>query len=178
MNQATVHHIEHLVSHHLAEDLAESRIVFHSKVTIGHVRDDHLLGDILFHDVPIEGGTYYPHTSINKVVYENCADLRYFPVRSDEEKSSDSRALKISIKSSRELSIEVEKFGEWKFEYFLNQVNKEECGQFLFEAYGSKEKIAFLAYPEKLHFFMEDSFDTYVLFEILLYKAMQKYGFL
>jgi hypothetical protein len=178
MNQATVHHIEHLVSHHLAEDLAESRIVFHAKVTITHVRDDHLLGDILFHDMPIEGGTYYPHTNINKVVYENCADLRYVPARSEEEKSSDSRALKISTQATRELSIEAEDFGEWEFECFLNQVNKEECGQFLFEAYGSKDKIAYPAYPKKLHFFMEDSFDTYVLFERLLDKAMQKYGFL
>jgi hypothetical protein len=60
----------------------------------------------------------------------------------------------------------------------LNQLNKEECGQFLFEAYGSKDKIAFPTYPKKLHFFIEDSFDTYVLFERLLDKAMQKYGFL
>jgi hypothetical protein len=47
----------------------------------------------------------------------------------------------------------------------------------LFEAYGSKESIAFLIYPEKLHYFMEDAFDTYLLFERLLDKTMQKYGF-
>jgi hypothetical protein len=48
----------------------------------------------------------------------------------------------------------------------------------LFEAYGSKEKVAFANYPVKLHYFMEDAFDTYVLFERLLDKTMQKYGFL
>jgi hypothetical protein len=178
MNPPTVHHIEHLVSHHLAKHMAGSRVVFHSKVDITHIRDDHLLGDILFHDMPVEGGTFYPHTNINKVVCENCADLRYVPPRSDEEKSPDFEALKISTHSSREISIEGEELGEWEFECFLNKINKEECGQFLFDAYGSKEKIALLIYPEKLHFFMEDSFDTYLLFERLLDKTMQKYGFL
>lgn len=45
------------------------------------------------------------------------------------------------------------------------------------EAYGSKESIAFLTYPKKLHHFIEDAFDTYVLFEKLLDKTMHKYGF-
>ena len=60
----------------------------------------------------------------------------------------------------------------------MNQINKEECGRFLFEAYGSKESIVFVDYPEKLHYFMADAFDTYLLFEKLLDKTMQKYGFL
>jgi hypothetical protein len=177
MTHVAVHHIEHLVSHYFAKHMAGDRVVFHSKVDITRVRDDHVLGDILFHDIPIEGGTYYPYTNINKVVYENCAALKYVPPRSDEEKSSDSQALNISTHSSRELSIEGDELGEWEFECFLTQINKEECGQFLFEAYGSKESIAFLIYPEKLHYFMEDAFDTYLLFERLLDKTMQKYGF-
>jgi hypothetical protein len=48
----------------------------------------------------------------------------------------------------------------------------------LVEAYGKKESIAFITYPKKLHYFLEDAFDKYVLFERLLDKTMQKYGFL
>ena len=177
MTQATVHHIERLASHYLANYMAEGRVVFHIKVNIARVRDDHVVGDILYHDIPIEGGAYYPHTNINQVVYENCADMQYMPPRSDEERSPDSEALHISKKSTRELLIEGDELGEWEFECFLTQINKEECGRYLFEAYGSKEKVAFAIYPEKLHYFMEDAFDTYLLFEKLLDKTMQKYGF-
>jgi hypothetical protein len=178
MNQATVHHIEHLVSHYLATDMAGDRVVFHIKVTIVRVRDDQVLGDVLYHDVPVEGSAYYPHTNINQVVYEHCADLRYVPLRSDEEKSSGSEALNLSKQSTRALLIGGDEIGEWEFECFLNQINKEECGRFLFEAFGDKESIAFVMYPEKLHYFMADAFDTYLLFEKLLDKTMQKYGFL
>ena len=178
MNQATVLHIEHLVNHYLTHHLGEERVFFHCKVNIERIRDDHVLGDIVYHDKPIEGAAYYPHTNINKVVYENNADLKYLPLRSDEEKSSDIDALNISRRSFRELAIESDELGEWEFECFLTQINKEECGQFLVEAYGSKESIAFLTYPKKLHIFIEDAFDTYVLFERLLDKTIQKYGFL
>jgi len=177
MNQATVLHIEHLVNHYLTHHMGEDRVFFHCKVNIERIRDDHVLGDIVYHDKPIEGAAYYPHTNINKVVYENSADLKYLPLRSDEEKSSGIDALNISKRSSRELSIESDELGEWEFECFLTQINKEECGQFLVEAYGKKESIAFLMYPKKLHYFIEDAFDTYVLFERLLDKTMQKYGF-
>ena len=177
MNQATVLHIEHLVNHYLTHHLGEERVFFHCTVNIERIRDDHVLGDIVYHDKPIEGAAYYPHTNINKVVYENNADLKYLPLRSDEEKSSDIDALNISRRSFRELAIESDELGEWEFECFLTQINKEECGQFLVEAYGSKESIAFLTYPKKLHIFIEDAFDTYVLFERLLDKTIQKYGF-
>ena len=177
MNQATVRHIERLVNHHLTHFMGEERAFFHCKVNIERIREDHVLGDIVYHDIPMEGAAYYPHTNINKVVYENCADLKYVPLRSEEEKSTGTQALNISKRSSREVAIEGDELGEWEFECFLTQINKEECGQFLVEAYGSKESIAFLTYPKKLHFFIEDAFDTYVLFERLLDKTMQKYGF-
>jgi hypothetical protein len=99
-------------------------------------------------------------------------------LHSEEEKSSGLQALNIAKHSSRELPIESDELGEWEFECFLTQINKEECGQFLVEAYGKKESIAFITYPKKLHYFLEDAFDTYVLFERLLDKTMQKYGFL
>ncbi len=178
MKQAAVHHIEHLVSHHLAKHMAGDRVVFHTKVTIVRIRDDHVTGDIVYHDIPVEGGTYYPHTNINQIVYENFADLRYVSPRAGNEKSADSGALSIHKHSSRELSIEEDEFGEWEFECFLNQIDKEECGRILFEAYGTKESIVFVTYPQKLHYFMEDAFDTYLLFERLLDKSMKKYGFL
>lgn len=178
MKQATVHHIEHLVSHYLANHMAGDRVVFHTKVDILRIRDDHVIGNIFYHDIPLEGGSCYPHTNINQIVYENCADLRYVSPRSDEEKSLDSWALNIYKHSTRELSIEGDELGEWEFECFLNQINKEECGRFLFEAYGTKESIVFVAYPEKLHYFIEEAFDTYLLFEKLLDKSMQKYGLL
>jgi hypothetical protein len=177
MNQVTVSHIEHLVIHHLTHHIGEERVFFHCKVNIERIRDDRVLGDILYHDLSIEGADYYPHTNINKVVYENCADLKYVLLPSEEEKSSDVQALNIAKRSSRELAIEGNELGEWEFECFLAHINKEECGQFLVEAYGNKESIAFLMYPQKLHYFIEDAFDTYVLFERLLDKTMQKYGF-
>ena len=110
--------------------------------------------------------------------YENFADLRYVSPRAGNEKSADSGALSIHKHSSRELSIEEDEFGEWEFECFLNQIDKEECGRILFEAYGTKEGIVFVTYPQKLHYFMEDAFDTHLLFERLLDKSMKKYGFL
>jgi hypothetical protein len=157
--------------------MGEERVFFHCKVNIERIRNDQVFGDIVYHDMPIDGAAYYPHTNINKFVYENYADLQYFPQHSDEEKLSNIQYLNIAKRSSRELSIESDEFGEWEFECFLTQLNKEECGQFLVEAYGSKESIAFLTYPKKLHYFIEDAFDTYVLFEKLLDKTMQKYGF-
>jgi hypothetical protein len=177
MNQATVNHIEHLVNHHLTHHLGEERVFFHCKVNIERIREDHVHGDIVYHDRPIEGAACYPHTNINKVVYENHADLKYVLLHSEEEKSLGLQALNIAKHSSRELSIESDELGEWEFECFLTQINKEECGQFLVEAYGKKESIAFITYPKKLHYFLEDAFDTYVLFERLLDKTMQKYGF-
>ena len=178
MKQAAVYHIEHLVSHHLAKHMAGDRVVFHTKVTIVRIRDDHVTGDIVYHDIPVEGGTCYPHTNINQIVYENFADLRYVSPRAGNEKSADSGALRIHKHSSRELSIEEDEFGEWEFECFLNQIDKEECGRILFEAYGTKESIVFVTYPQKLHYFIEDAFETYLLFEKLLDKSMKKYGFL
>jgi hypothetical protein len=155
----------------------EKRVFFHCKVNIERIRDDQVLGAIVFHDIPIDGATYFSHTNINKFVFENYADFKYVPQRSDEEKTSNNQALNIVKRSSRELSIESDELGEWEFECFLSQLNKEVCGQFLVEAYGSKESIAFLTYPKKLHHFIEDAFDTYVLFEKLLDKTMHKYGF-
>lgn len=178
MKQATVHHIEHLISHYLANHMAGDRIVFHIKVNIVRIRDDHVTGDILYHDVPVEGGTCYPHTNVNQIVHENIADFQYVYLRPDEEKSADFEALHISQNSTRELSIEGDEFGEWEFECFLNQITKEECGRSLFEAYGTKENIAFRMYPEKLRYFMEEAFDTYLLFERLLDENMKKYNFL
>jgi len=178
MKQAAVHHIEHLVSHHLAKHMAGDRVVFHTKVTIVRIRGDHVTGDVVYHDIPVGGGTHYPHTNINQIVYENFADLRYVSPRPDNEKSVDSGALSIHKYSSRELSIEDDEFGEWEFECFLNQIDKEECGRILFEAYGIKENIEFVAYPQKLHYFIEDALDTHLLFERLLDKSMKKYGFL
>lgn len=177
MNRATLHHIEHLVNHYLTHHMGEERAFFHCKVNIERIRDDHVLGDIVYHDIPKEGAAYYPHTNINKVVYENVADLKYVLLHSEEEKSSGTQALNIAKRSSRELAIEGDELGEWEFECFLNRIDKEECGQFLAEAYGTKDSIVFLSYPQKLHYFLEDAFDTYVLFERLLDKTMQKYGF-
>jgi hypothetical protein len=178
MTQTTVHYLEHLVSHHLAKHMAGDRVIFHTTVNIVRIRDDHVTGDIVYHDIPIEGGTYYPHTNINQIVYANFANLRYVSPCADNEKLTDSGTLSIHKHSSRELSIEADEFGEWEFECFLNQINKEECGRFLFEAYGAKESIVFVIYPEKLHYFIEDAFDTYLEFERLLDKSMKKYGFL
>ena len=165
MSQATIRHIEHLVNHYLTQHMGEDRAFFHCKVNIERIREDHVLGDVIYHDRPIEGASYFPHTNINKSVYEHLADLKYVPLRSEEEKSSNLQALNIAKRSSRELAIESDELGEWEFECFLTQLNKEECGQFLVEAYGSKESIAFLMYPQKLHYFIEDAFDTYMLFE-------------
>jgi len=177
MKKATVSHIEHLVNHHLSHYIGEGRVFFHFKVNIERIREDHVHGDIVYHDMLIKDADCYPHTNINKLVYENCADLKYVLLPSEEEKSSDEQALNIAKRSFRELAVEGDELGEWEFEYFLTQINKEECGQFLVEAYGSKESIDFLMYPKKLHYFIEDAFDTYELFERLLDKTMQKYGF-
>jgi hypothetical protein len=88
-------------------------------VNIVRVRDDHVLGDVLYHDVPVEGSTYYPHTNIDQVVYEHCADLRYVPLRTDEEKLSGSEALNIFKQSTRELFIGGDEIGEWELECFF-----------------------------------------------------------
>lgn len=177
MNQATVKHIEHLVNHHLTHHMSKDRKSFHCRVNVKRIREDHVHGDIVYHDIPIEGATYYPHTNINKVVYENYANLKYALLHSEEE-SLGANSLHIDRHSTREIPIESDDLGEWEFECFLTQINKEECGQFLMEAYRSKENITFVIYPKRLHYFIEDAFDTYLLFERLLDKSLQKFGLL
>jgi len=177
MNQAAIEHIEHLVDHYLSDYAGRDRVVFHCKVNIADIHDDHALGDVVYHDMLIEGASYYEHTNINKFVSENNANLKYILPDSQPEKSSDISALILSDHSSIELPIESDALGEWEFECFLTQINKEECGQFLFEAFGSKESINFLSYPEKLHGFVEEAFETYLKFEDILNKTMQRYNF-
>ena len=177
MNQATIEHIEHLVDHYLSEYSGNERIVFHCQVNIATIHADHTLGDVVYHDMLIEGGAYYEHTNINKFVYENNAELKYIPPHLQQEKPLDVPALSLTNHSTTELAVESDALGEWEFECFLTQINKEECGQFLFEAFGSKESINFLSYPEKLHGFVEDAFETYLKFEEILNKTMQRYDF-
>jgi len=95
--------------------MAGDRVIFHTTVNIVRIRDDHVTGDIVYHDIPIEGGTYYPHTNINQIVYANFANLRYVSPCADNEKLTDSGTLSIHKHSSRELSIEADEFGEWEF---------------------------------------------------------------
>lgn len=177
MNQATIQHIEHLVDHYLSDGSGRDRVVFHCKVNIADIIDDHVLGDVVYHDMLIEGGSYYEFTNINKFVCENNADLKYIPTPLQHESSSDVSALSLSNHTSTELAVESDAFGEWEFECFLTQINKEECGQFLFEAFGTKDNIDFLSYPEKLHGFVEEAFETYLIFEDMLNKTMQRYNF-
>jgi len=177
MSQAVIQHIEQLVDHYLEEYSGGERIVFHRKLVIADVCDDHMLGDVVYHDMPIEGGIYFEHTNIHKFICENNADLKYVAVPPEPDKLPDITALSLSNHISKELAVESEEFGEWEFECFLTQINKEECGQFLFEAFGSKERINLMSYPEKLHGFVEDAFDTYLKFEDILNKTMQRYNF-
>lgn len=157
--------------------MSKDRKSFHCRVNFKRIREDHVHGDIIYHDIPIEGAAYYLHTNINKVVYENYANLKYVLLHSDEQ-SSCTNPLQIDRHSTREISIESDDLGEWEFECFLTQINKEECGKCLMEAFSSKENITFVIYPKKLHYFIEDAFDTYLLFERLLDKSLQKFGLL
>ena len=177
MIPAVIQHIEQLVDHYLEEYSGGERIVFHRRLAILDVCDDYVFGDVIYHDMPIEGGMYFDHTNIHKFICENNADLKYVPAPPEPGKSPDITALSLSNHISTELAVESEEFGEWEFECFLTQINKEECGQFLFEAFGSKEHINFTSYPEKLHGFVEDAFDTYLKFEDILNKTMQRYNF-
>ncbi len=177
MSEATIQHIQHLVDNYLSEYSGNERIVFHCQVNIATIHPDHAVGDVVYHDMLIEGGTYYEYTNINKFVYENNAELKYVPPYLLQENSADVPALSLSNHSSTELAVESDALGDWEFECFLTQINKEECGQFLFEAFGSKESINFLSYPEKLHGFVEDAFETYLKFEEILNKTMLRYDF-
>ena len=143
MSQALIQHIEQLVDHYLEEYTGGERIVFHCKLTIADICDDPVLGDVVYHDMPIEGGTYFEHTNIHKFIYENSADLKYVLATPEPETLPDITALSLSNHISTEIAVESEELGEWEFECFLTQINKEECGQFLFEAFGSKVHINF-----------------------------------
>lgn len=177
MSQATIQHIQHLVDNYLSEYSGNERIIFHCQVNIATIHSDHAVGDVVYHDMLIEGGTYYEYTNINKFVYENNAELEYVLPYLLQENPADVSGLSLSNHSSTELAVESDALGDWEFECFLTQINKEECGQFLFEAFGSKESINFLSYPEKLHGFVEEAFETYVKFEEILNKTMQRYNF-
>jgi hypothetical protein len=177
MTPSTLQQIEYLVDNYLSEYSGSDRVVFHCQINISDDRADYVHGDIVYHDLPIEGGVYFPHTNIHKYVYQNNADLTYVPAVDNDNHYVSHQPLSISNHSIFECSVEDDELGEWEFECFLTQISKEECGQYLFEAYGSKEGINFLSYPEKLHFFIEDAFETYLKFEEILSNTMKKYDF-
>jgi hypothetical protein len=178
MTQPILQNIEHLVDSYLSEYSGRDRVVFHCQINIADDQSDHVHGDIVYHDIPLEGDSYFPHTNINKHVYQHCADLKYISISSNDDRNVNHQPLSISNHTMCECPVEGDELGEWEFECFLTQINKEECGQYLFEGYGSKEGINFLSYPEKLHLFIEDAFDTYLKFEEVLSNTMKKYDFL
>ena len=176
MSLQSTKEIERLVNDYLNVSSGDDWVVFHFTLVINEQRADYVSGEVVYHAYRLSDARCYPHTNINKFVLGARADFDFIPAALQVGRDAAAGQFTVRAGASHNIAVEDDRLTDWEFACLLNQISKEECGQLLFDAFGAKENIDYLSYPTRLRVFLDEAFDSYLQFEAILGRAMQKHA--